>query len=329
MSSTTSTATTTTTTTTTDTRKRVKLYILNEHRQWDDKGTGHVASIQNDKLHSVLLHVKSELDGSTLLESRILAHTAYQKQQDTLIVWSEGDRRDLALSFQEKAGCDEIWEKICEIQGKDPSLSVTRDTYDESDEDQIDSISESNTNSPLSELPPCELNRLKEIRDLFNDVPRKTSSYKEKFTNIIENESYIKKLIDLFRVCEDIENLEGLNYLYEIFRNIFYLNRSSLFDILLSDEYLMDVIGCLEYDPSKQETTKHREFINTKSNFKQVIPFHNSDLINKIHQTYRIQYIQDVILPAPSVFEENSLASLTSFIFLNKVEISNMIQVRH
>jgi len=25
------------------------------------------------------------------------------------------DRRDMALSFQEKSGCDEIWEKICEV----------------------------------------------------------------------------------------------------------------------------------------------------------------------------------------------------------------------
>lgn len=35
--------------------------------------------------------------------------------QDTLIVWSEADNFDLALSFQEKAGCDEIWEKICQV----------------------------------------------------------------------------------------------------------------------------------------------------------------------------------------------------------------------
>lgn len=36
--------------------------------------------------------------------------------QDTLIVWSEADNYDLALSFQEKAGCDEIWEKICQAR---------------------------------------------------------------------------------------------------------------------------------------------------------------------------------------------------------------------
>lgn len=59
--------------------------------------------------------VRAESDGSLLLESRILPDTAYQKQQDTLIVWSEGDNYDLALSFQEKAGCDEIWEKICQV----------------------------------------------------------------------------------------------------------------------------------------------------------------------------------------------------------------------
>lgn len=61
------------------------------------------------------LLVRAENDGSLLLESKIQPDTAYQKQQDTLIVWSEGDNFDLALSFQEKAGCDEIWEKICNV----------------------------------------------------------------------------------------------------------------------------------------------------------------------------------------------------------------------
>lgn len=39
----------------------------------------------------------------------------YNTLQDTLIVWSEAENYDLALSFQEKAGCDEIWEKICQV----------------------------------------------------------------------------------------------------------------------------------------------------------------------------------------------------------------------
>lgn len=97
----------------TDTRRRVKLYALNAERQWDDRGTGHVSSNYVDRLKGISLLVRAEADGSLLLESKIQPDTAYQKQQDTLIVWSEGDNFDLALSFQEKAGCDEIWEKIC------------------------------------------------------------------------------------------------------------------------------------------------------------------------------------------------------------------------
>uniref|UniRef100_A0A4W3H7E2 Protein phosphatase 4 regulatory subunit 3C n=1 Tax=Callorhinchus milii TaxID=7868 RepID=A0A4W3H7E2_CALMI len=99
-----------------DTRRRVKVYTLNEDRQWDDRGTGHVSSTYVDRLNGMSLLVRAESDGSLLLESKINPNTAYQKQQDTLIVWSEADNYDLALSFQEKAGCDEIWEKICQVQ---------------------------------------------------------------------------------------------------------------------------------------------------------------------------------------------------------------------
>lgn len=48
-----------------------------------------------------------------VLESKIQLDTIYQKQQGTLIVWSESETCDLALSFQEKTGCTELWEKIC------------------------------------------------------------------------------------------------------------------------------------------------------------------------------------------------------------------------
>ena len=61
-------------------------------------------------------------------------------------------------------------------------------------------------------------------------------------------------------------------------------------------------------------------------NVHQVIKINNAELLSKIHQTYRVQYIQDVVLPTPSVFEENMLSTLSSFIFFNKVEIVSLIQ---
>ncbi len=105
--------------------------MLNANRTWDDRGTGHVSSSYIDRLSGMSLLVKAETDGSLLLESRILADTAYQKQQDTLIVWSEGENYDLALSFQERAGCEEIWNKICQVQGKDPSVDITQDIIED------------------------------------------------------------------------------------------------------------------------------------------------------------------------------------------------------
>ena len=50
--------------------------------------------------------------------------------------------------------------------------------------------------------------------------------------------------------------------------------------------------------------------------FKEVIPIIDQALLQKIHQTYRVQYIQDILFPIPSIFEENFLSTLTNFILL-------------
>ncbi|NXV15726.1 P4R3B phosphatase, partial [Cepphus grylle] len=306
-----------------DTRRRVKVYTLNEDRQWDDRGTGHVSSTYVERLKGMSLLVRAESDGSLLLESKINPNTAYQKQQaDTLIVWSEAENYDLALSFQEKAGCDEIWEKICQVQGKDPSVEVTQDLI-ESEEEHIEEMPET---SPLIDLPTCELNKLEEIADLVTSV-LSSPIRREKLALALENEGYIKKLLQLFQVCENLENTEGLHHLYEIIRGILFLNKATLFEVMFSDECIMDVVGCLEYDPSLAQPKRHREFLTKTAKFKEVIPITDSELRQKIHQTYRVQYIQDIILPTPSVFEENFLSTLTSFIFFNKVEIVSMLQV--
>uniref|UniRef100_A0A8C5ITG0 P4R3B phosphatase n=1 Tax=Junco hyemalis TaxID=40217 RepID=A0A8C5ITG0_JUNHY len=304
-----------------DTRRRVKVYTLNEDRQWDDRGTGHVSSSYVERLKGMSLLVRAESDGSLLLESKINPNTAYQKQQDTLIVWSEAENYDLALSFQEKAGCDEIWEKICQVQGKDPSVEVTQDLI-ESEEEHIEEMPET---SPLIDLPTCELNKLEEIADLVTSV-LSSPIRREKLALALENEGYIKKLLQLFQVCENLENTEGLHHLYEIIRGILFLNKATLFEVMFSDECIMDVVGCLEYDPSLAQPKRHREFLTKTAKFKEVIPITDSELRQKIHQTYRVQYIQDIILPTPSVFEENFLSTLTSFIFFNKVEIVSMLQ---
>ena len=51
-----------------NTRRRVKLYMLNESRVWDDQGTGHVTPVSAEKVvKSLSLVVKSEVDSKLRL----------------------------------------------------------------------------------------------------------------------------------------------------------------------------------------------------------------------------------------------------------------------
>ncbi|PIO72395.1 hypothetical protein TELCIR_05684 [Teladorsagia circumcincta] len=247
--------------------------------------------------------------------------------QETLIVWSESDTCDLALSFQEKSGCEEIWAKICEVQGRDPGDSDGG--YDEMDDGEL-SEGSSNALSTTGAagrviLPPIEIGRLSEVDSVIQNHLA-TQALREKMANAVESESVLPKLVDVFHMCEDVEHKDGLRTLYSIAKNLFMLNRNSLNETLLSDKYLKDLIGMLEYDPAHEAPRKHREFLYEKATFREVLPIANDELKEKIHQTYRVQYLQDVCLPAPSLFEENLLSVLNSYLFFNRIDIVNMLQ---
>ena len=63
--------------------------------------------LQQEEARIVVL---SEDDQSRqLLETRISKDDGYQKCADTLIVWTEQNGTDMALSFQEPEGCASIW----------------------------------------------------------------------------------------------------------------------------------------------------------------------------------------------------------------------------
>ena len=170
------------------------------------------------------------------------------------------------------------------------------------------------------------MSKLDDICELFNSV-LPSPVRREKLALAIEQDNYIKKLIDVFHMCEDLENMEALHQLHEILKSVFLMNKPSLLEILFSEDMLFEVVGCMEYDPSHPEPRRHREFLKESANFKEVIPITNQDIIAKIHQTYRVQYILDNILPVPNIFDENTLGSVNSFIFFNKIEIITHLQV--
>ncbi|NXC08597.1 P4R3B phosphatase, partial [Orthonyx spaldingii] len=179
--------------------------------------------------------------------------------------------------------------------------------------------------SHLMDLPTCEVQRLGEIADLVISV-RLSRVRKKKLALALKNEGYIPKLLQLFQVCENAKNTEGLHLLFDIVRGILYLDKAILFEVMFSDECILGVAGCLEYDPCLAQPGQHREFLTKTAKLQEVIPIRDPELKQKIRQMSRAQYIQAIILPNPSDFEEGFLSTLSSFISSSKEEILHGLQ---
>ncbi|XP_021044314.1 protein PPP4R3C [Mus pahari] len=299
---------------------RVKVYVMVEDKQWKNVGTGQISSKYSEQLQGVCLLVHSLSDGSPIMECKVHPNVPYQKQQGKIIIWSEAKNHGMAIHFQEPNDCQEIWEDICQTQGKDPHVEITQELTDDL---------ESFEHMPLVwnqfEMSNCEIHTLKNIAELFPFVSEMPSQ-KEKLALFLENEGYIKTLLQQFHTCEKLKNMEGLHYLHNIVKGILFLNNTRLFNILFSDEFFLDIVGCLEYDPALDRPKQYREFLTQSSKFKEVMPIIHSQLRQKIQQTYRMQYVHDIMLPIPSIFEVDLLSDITTMIFFNKINIITMIQ---
>ena len=118
-----------------------------------------------------------------------------------------------------------------QIQGVNPNLTVTRESEDGDVSDRTDE-------SVVSiELPPCELSRLENICSLVRDAI--TPNERIALGLTLEKENYIPKLLDLFHVCEDLEDTEGLRQLFDIFRTLIFHNNASLFQVVRTKLIMM------------------------------------------------------------------------------------------
>jgi len=294
-----------------ETRRRVKVYRLNDEGQWDDVGTGHVSCVHHKVLDALALVVKSEEKGSeTILESKIQSEDIYQLQQDTLIVWQEPETGlDLALSFQEEQGCKEVWEQICAVQGRNPSESS----------DEV--VTEEENNSIMIKLPPVNLTNLDKVNSAFEG--EHNAHTKERLATSVTRDGYLEKLIELFHVIEESGNQEQLHTMFNIFKNLVLLNDPALLELLFNDQNYMATVGALEYDREVSPKLEHRRYLQNSVVFKEVVPISNTYILKKIHHTFRIQYLKDVILPR--LLDDLTFATINSLIYFSNVEIVDQL----
>ncbi|XP_058076120.1 uncharacterized protein LOC131224775 isoform X5 [Magnolia sinica] len=309
--------------------QRVKVYRLNDDGKWDDRGTGHVTVDYLEGTEDLGLFVIDEEDNDTLLRHRISSDDIYRRQEDTIISWRDPEfSTELALSFQETTGCTYIWDHICTVQrnlhfstlsnlesGPRP-VSETLETSQANDE-TFHSI-----NSELREFPAVELSTLPLI--LKTVVESGVADQMHVVELILQDQEFFPKLMDLFRICEDLENQDGLHMIFKLVKGIILLNSLQIFDKIFGDEFIMDVIGSLEYDPEVPQVQRHRAFLKEHVVFKEAIPIKDPSVLSKIHQTYRVGYIKDVILPR--LLDEATVANLNSIIHGNNAAVVSLLK---
>eukprot|EP00884_Botryococcus_braunii_P016420 jgi/Botrbrau1/3461/Bobra.139_1s0036.2 len=313
------------------TMQRVKVYRLNAEGTWDDRGTGNVSVEYLEQADSMGLVVISEEDVHvTLLIHRICHEDIYQRQgEGTIISWSDADvGTEIALSFAEGDGCNEIWEKIVMVQQRfdkrhQEIVGRRRIISDEFEQAglQDGGFPDTTSNGPI-ELPPADMEHLPELAKVLSDLG---PFQRDRAAQQMMAPGFVRRLLDLFRTCEDLESAESMTHLYAIIKNAVMLADHRLLEHLLSDENVMDVVGALEYEPDVPEhmRVRHREFLRDKAVFKEVVPIEDSGMRARIHQTYRMGYLRDVILPR--VLDEGTFSTLTNLMIINNVDVLNFL----
>ncbi|KAH0537593.1 hypothetical protein FGG08_005625 [Glutinoglossum americanum] len=294
-------------------RKRVKVYEL-KNNDWFDRGTGFcTGQVINDEPR---IHVESEdQPDRVLLETKIAKDDGYQKQQDTLIVWTESTGTDMALSFQEADGCAAIWEFVSHVQQQLLSLSGPDDGLSD---DAIDAF------QPPVTLPAPELGNLPEIEQVMRTAST-TPAGRDSLSKFLISEEYIPKLLPLVSMAEDLESLTDLHRLCNIMKTLILLNDTAIIEYVVTDEVVLGVVGALEYDPDfPTHKANHRQYLSDESKYKEVVRIEDPNVRKKIHHTYRLQYLKDVVLAR--ILDDPTFSVLNSLIFFNQVDIVQHLQ---
>ncbi|XP_061344780.1 uncharacterized protein LOC133290671 isoform X2 [Gastrolobium bilobum] len=290
--------------------QRVKVYRLNDDGKWDDQGTGHVTVNYLERSEGLGLFVYDEDDNETILLHRLTSDDIYRKQEDTIISWRDPEyATELALSFQESGGCSYIWDHICSVQRNMHFNTLNSEAFH-------------SVNSELRELPSVELSTLPLI--LKTLVESGIVDQLRLTELILSDQDFFRKLMEVFRVCEDLENMDGLHMIFKIVKGIIMLNSTQIFERIFSDEFMMDIIGALEYDPEVPHVHHHRKFLKEHVIFKEAIPIKDTIVLSKIHQTYRVGFLKDVILAR--VLDEATVANLNSIIHANNAIVVSLLK---
>lgn len=274
--------------------RRVKVYLL-QGEDWIDNGTGYCTGDVDQETRKPFFVVHNELDADDLiLKSYLEGSIQYQRQQETLIVWTDLSGKDLALSFQETEGCAELCEFIIKVQQEhySPEISlyyvIPNTSISETDGAQggaSQDITELIT-GPITYPEDPTTENLELVMEVVNQGSNSQFTRLSILSFVVKNQ-YLTKLVHAFNASEKKHNLVNLYTLTEIVKALILYNETALFeDFLSSEQKILGLVGILEYDPEYPNLKAcHRDFLTDKSKFKVVIDIPGCDFSSSCNTT--------------------------------------------
>ncbi|KAH9049110.1 component of IIS longevity pathway SMK-1-domain-containing protein [Lactarius hengduanensis] len=301
--------------------KRVKVYELIESR-WVDQGTALCFGQYEDGEAALVAKAEANMS-EIILKTTIRSSDVYQRQQDTLIVWTEPDGVDYALSFQDPEGCMELWNFILEVQ----SLRANSGDQQAESSSPLTGPEPSITTASIirtGHLPQPALGIIMEIDRAIRTLCR-TPAIKDKICEFVQRADYIKAMIDVMHQAEDLENLENLHSLCALVQTILMMSDHNMYDHILDDDRFFGVLGMLEYDPEFPiHKANYRDFLRHSTRYHQPVTIHDPLIQKKIHHTYRLLFLKDVVLAR--ALDDSTFNVLSSCIIFNQIDIITHVQ---
>ncbi|GMM38346.1 Psy2 protein [Saccharomycopsis crataegensis] len=304
------------------TPKRVKLYYLIDEA-WADEGTGYCIGSIEDNKDAYLVIENEEKQNDILLKAQIFGNTQYQKQQETLIVWTDANGVDIAISFQESEGCTLLCEFIISVQ-KYLENKISLVAILAGEEAGVTEIICGPIEYPTN--PTMDPDNLNYICSILSINGNSMAGREEIAKFLAINATFLTDLIEVFRQSETEHNLRNLHRLCSIVKILISYNENGVFEVLFNDEsYFLDIIGILEYDPEfPTYKSKFREYLQNDSKFKEIIPIEELKMKKLIISTFNFQFLKDVVLAR--LLDDPSVNSIATLIYFNQVEILKFLQ---
>uniref|UniRef100_A0A0D3G3G4 Serine/threonine-protein phosphatase 4 regulatory subunit 3-like central domain-containing protein n=1 Tax=Oryza barthii TaxID=65489 RepID=A0A0D3G3G4_9ORYZ len=241
--------------------QRVKVYRLTDDGKWDDQGTGHVTIDYIEGSREIALTVVDEEDSDTLLLHHITSDDIYRKQ---------------------------------EVQEAAPPAAF--ESLEASRNPPFHDESLSSTSRELKKLPPLDLSSLSSILKTILECSMTERMRVSVAELILQYHDFFPQLVNLFRTCESSGNMDALHMIFRLVKGIILLNSSAIYDKIFSDDFILEIIGALEYDPEARTVQNHRTFL-------------------KEHVVFK----EDVILPR--VLDDSTMASIAAIIHANNAAV--------